>query len=157
MVAISEFQSVKETLRQMLPYLCKKANEAKAGLDYYDGKITGNDLHAVFQKEVEEGRRERKARKVRIDVPYTRPAGDKLMRASRKDKLRDAFGRYRAIVTHEDYVSIREEHFVENKRLRDLVKEYPQYARETIRRVLGGGRGYVGVKGLGRVETTDSR
>jgi hypothetical protein len=156
-VAVSEFESVKETLRQMLPFLCKKAVEAQAALDYYNGKISGNDLNSVFQMEVEKGRRERKARKVLIHVPYTRLEGGQLMRDIRKGKLRDVFGRYRAKVTPEDYERMRSEYFSEGRRLRDLVKEYPQYARETIRRVLGGGRGYVGVKGLGHVDTTDNR
>ena len=79
------------------------------------------------------------------------------MKKIRNDRLRDAFGRYRAKVTPEDYEAIRMRHFDGGARLRDLVKEYPQYARETIRRVLGGGRGYVGVKGVGRVDSTDSR
>jgi hypothetical protein len=157
MVAVSQFDSVRETLRQMLPHLCKKANEAKAALDYYDGRITGNELSRVFQEEVEAGRRERHNRKVPIDVPYTHPMGARLMKQIRNDVLRDAFGRFRAKVTPEDYQQMREEHFDHGKRLRDLVKEYPQYARETIRRVLGGGRGYVGVKGRGRVDTTDNR
>jgi hypothetical protein len=156
-LAVSEFQSVRQALIQMLPSLCKKSIEAKAALDYYEGKITGNELHAVFQSEVEAGRRERKRRTVRIDVPYTLPMGDKLMKERRSDKLRDAFGRFRAIVTPEDYEKIRFEHYHDRKRLFELVKEYPQYARETIRRVLGGGRGYVGVKGVGRVDTTDNR
>jgi hypothetical protein len=156
-LAISEFNSVKDTLRQMLPFLCKKANEARAALDYYEGKITGNELNSVFENEVKEGRRKRKWRKVRISTPYLRPIGDELMKESRNYRLRDAFGRFRAKVTQEDYERIRFQHFDQGKRLCELVKEYPQYARETIRRVLGGGRGYVGVKGLGRVETTDSR
>ena len=156
-LAVSEFNSVKETLRQMLPYLCKKAYEASAALEYYEGKITGNDLNSVFEGEVEAGRRERKVKKVRIDTPYLRPAGDKMMKELRNDKLRDAFGRFRAKVTPEDYAQIRMKHFDQGKRLCDLMKEYPQYARETIRRVLGGGRGYVGVVGVGRVETTYNR
>ena len=157
MVAISEFSSVRETLRQMLPFLCKKSIETQAALEYYEGKITGNQLMSVLAREVEAGRRERKTRKVPIDVPYTLPEGRKIMSEMRKDKLRDAFGRFRAKVTEKDYYRIRDEHFKDGKRLCDLVKEYPQYARETIRRVLGGGRGYVGVKGLGRVDTTDNR
>ncbi|HYB06866.1 MAG TPA: hypothetical protein VEB87_01780 [Nitrososphaerales archaeon] len=156
-LAVSEFNSVKETLRQMLPYLCKKANEASAALEYYDGKITGNELSSVFEGEVEAGRRERKSKKVRINTPYLRPVGDRMMKTLRNDRLRDAFGRYRAKVTPGDYAQIRMKYFEQGMRVRDLVKEYPQYARETIRRVLGGGRGYVGVKGVGRVETTDSR
>ncbi|HEV2139490.1 MAG TPA: hypothetical protein VGR53_11700 [Nitrososphaerales archaeon] len=156
-VVVSEFHSVKKALRLMLPFLCKNANEARSALDYYDGKITGNRLIAVFQEEVEAERRERRPRKVPINVPFTRTEGDRIMKERRKDKLRDAFGKFRAKVTPEDYEDIRRGHFEYGKRLRDLVKEYPQYARETIRQVLGGGRGYVGVKGLGRVETTDSR
>jgi hypothetical protein len=156
-LAISEFKSVKRTLRKMIPFLCKKEIEARAALDYYEGRITGNALLIVFQNEVEAGRRERHVRRVKIDVPFTRPMGHKVMQERRKDKLRDAFGRFRAKITPEDYKRIRYEHFDQGKRLCDLAREYPQYARETIRRVLGGGRGYVGVKGLGRVETTDSR
>ena len=157
MVAVSQFHSVKETLRYMLPHLCKKANEARAALDYYEGRITGNQLALVFRNEVEAGRRERRNRKVPIDVPYKRPEGDRLMKQLRNDRLRDAFGRFRAKVTPRDYERIRREHFVRGKRLRDLTKEYPQYARETIRRVLGGGRGYLLVKGRGRVDASDSR
>ena len=156
-VVVSEFNSVKKMLRCLMPFLCKKANEARAALGYYEGKITGNEMVAIFQEEVEAGRRERRKRKVRIDVPYKRPEGDMIMKNRRKDKLRDALGRFRAKVTPEDYQNIRREHFDRGERLRDLVKEYPQYARETIRRVLGGGRGYVLVKGRGLVSTTDSR
>lgn len=135
----------------------QEGQEARAALDYYEGKITGNELNSIFENEVKEGRRERKWRKVRINTPYLRPIGDKLMKELRNYRLRDAFGRFRAKVTPEDYERIRDEHFNQGKRLRDLEKEYPQYERETIRRVLGGGRGYVGVMGVGRVETTDSR
>jgi hypothetical protein len=154
---VSEFNSVKRALKFMLPFLCKKAIEAQGAIDYYEGRITGNEFMTILQREVEAGRRERRPRRVRIDVPYTRIEGDRIMKQNRRDKLRDAFGRFRAKVTPEDYENIRRKHFDEGKRLRDLVKEYPQYARETIRRVMGGGRGYVGVKGRGRVDTTDSR
>src|SRR5271157_5823717 len=70
MVAVSEFNAVKGTLVQMLPHLYKKANEAQGALDYYEGRITGNELFEIFQKEVEAGRRERCERKVPIDVPH---------------------------------------------------------------------------------------
>jgi hypothetical protein len=157
MVAVSEFLSVKKMLRHLLPHLCKKAIEARAALDYYEGKINGNRLAAIFQKEVEAGRRERRERKVMINVPFKLPDGQKMMQGKRGARLRDAFGKFRAKVTPEDYDRIRHEHFKLGKRLSELTKEYPQYARETIRRVLGGGRGYVGVKGVGRVDTTDNR
>jgi len=154
-VVVSQIESVKMTLRFMLPHLYKKANEAKAALDYYEGRSTGNDLLAVFAVEVEAGRREKHARKTPVDVPYTWPEGHRLMKERRKARLRDAFGRFRSRVTPEDFDRIRHDYFG-GKRLCDLVKEYPQYARETIRRVIGGGRGYVGVKGIGRVDTTDT-
>ena len=157
MIAISRYDAVLKVLKEMLPYLYKKANEARAAIDYYESRISGNRLVALFKEEVEAGRRERRRRKVVIDVPYTFVAGESKMKEGRRVKLRDAFGRYRAKVTPEDYEAIRMRHFKEGARLRDLVKEYPQYARETIRRALGGGRGYVGVKGVGRVDSTDSR
>jgi hypothetical protein len=154
-IAISEFKSVKKTLRRMLLFLCKKEIEAQSALDYYEGKITGNQLLAVFKEEVKAGRRERRAHTVMLDVPYTRPDGDKIMKRLRNDRLRDAFGRYRARLTPRDFNSIRTEHFEQGKRICQLVKEYPRYSRETIRRVLGRGRGYIGVRGIGRVDTTD--
>ena len=156
LVAVSEYQSVVRMLREMIPFLYKKAREARAALDYYEGRITGNELMTVFQQEVEAGRRERRPRKVPIDVPYSRPEGLALMKARRSARFRDVFGRFRSKVTPDDFERIRYKHFVEGKRLVDLSREYPQYARETIRRVLGRGRGYFGVKGIGRVDTTDT-
>jgi hypothetical protein len=156
LVAVSEYRSVVQMLRKMIPFLYKKAIEAKAALDYYEGKITGNQLMTVLQQEVEAGRRERRPRKVVVDIPYTRPQGLALMKANRSARFRDSFGRFRSKVTPEDFEQIRYKHFVEGKRLADLAREYREYARETIRRVLGGGRGYVGVKGIGRVDTTDT-
>ena len=154
-LAVSQFVSVKESLRRMLPFLHKKEGEARAGLDYYEGRITGNQLLSVFNADVEAGRRERKKRTVVLDVPYTHHEGDKLMRAVRKDRLRDSFGRYRAKLSLEDFLAIRVKHFDQGRRICDLTREYPQYARETIRRALGRGRGYIGIKGVGRVDTTD--
>jgi hypothetical protein len=155
-LAVSQFKCVMKALRRMAPFLCKKEAEARAALDYYEGAITGNQLIAIFKAEVEAGRRERHPRKIPLDVPYTRPEGDKIMRGLKKDRLRDAFGRYRAKLTPDDFREIRVKHFDEGKRICELSREYPQYARETIRRVLGRGRGYIGVKGIGRVDTTDT-
>ncbi|HEV2226857.1 MAG TPA: hypothetical protein VGR56_08680 [Nitrososphaerales archaeon] len=156
-VVVSEFNSLRKSLTCMLPFLCKKAIEAQAALDYYGGRLTGNEFMAILRQEVEAGRRERHVRKTPIDVPYTWPEGHRMMEERRKIKFRDVFGKFRAKVTPEDFETIRNEFFTQGKPLHELVRKYPQYGRETIRRVLGGGRGYVGVKGLGRVETTDSR
>jgi len=155
-LAISEYRSVRKMLGRIVPFLCKKENEARAALDYYEGEITGNELLTVFRAEVEAGRRERRPHRAKIDVPYTRPEGDRIMKSLRKDRLRDAFGRYRAKLTPADFQDIRVKHFDQGKRICDLARDYPQYARETIRRVLGRGRGYIGVKGIGRVDTTDT-
>jgi len=155
-LAISQFASVRKALRRLAPFLHKKEIEAQAALDYYRGKITGNQLISVFSAEVEAGRRERKSRTVALDVPFTRPEGAKMMKRLRSDRLRDVFGRYRARLTPEDFENIRIGYFDKGARICDLTKKYPRYARETIRRVLGKGRGYVGVKGIGRVETTDT-
>jgi hypothetical protein len=154
MIAISRFDGVVRSLKVMSLLLFKKANEADAAIDYYEGRITGNEFVETLRREVQAGRRERHPHKVAINVPYTYIEGDRRMNNGRKIKLRDSFGRYRAKVTPDDFASIRQEHFLEGKRLCQLAKEYPQYARETIRRVLGGGRGYVGVKGIGRVVTS---
>ena len=159
MIAVSRFAATKEALQQMLPYLYKKANEAEAALDYHEGKITGNALMAVFHKEVEAGRRERRPRKVPIDVPHTYFDGDRIMKLLRNVKLRDALGRYRAKVTAEDFESIRQEHFEKGLRLSELAKAYSQYSRTTIRRILGSDkrRDHVLVKGRGEVTTTENR
>ena len=133
--------------------LYKKAIEAQSALDYYEGKITGNELAAVFRMEVEAGRRERRERKVPIDVPFIYPEGDKTMKQLRISRLRDALGRYRAKVTNEDFQRIREGRFREGKSLREICAEYLQYSRTTIRRVLGRDRGRVLVVGRGIVDT----
>lgn len=156
-IAIGSFNGVRECLRRMIPHLFKKAIEAQSALDYYEGKITGNDLFAVFQQEVEAGRRERHVRKVTIDVPYSYPVGDKAMKQLRVLRLRDAFGRYRAKVLYEDFQRIREAYFKGKTPLRELIKEYPQYSRTTIRRVLGRDRASVLVKSLGLVTTLPFR
>jgi hypothetical protein len=156
MIAVSEYESVKKMLRGMLPFLCKKANEARAALDYYEDRMTGNELNRIFKEEVEAGRRERRPHRVVIDVPYTRTNGLVLMKTNRKATLRDAFGRFRSKVAQEDFARIREEHFGRGRQLTDLIAAYPQYSKETIRRILGRDRGYVGVKGIGRVDTTDT-
>ena len=155
-LAISEFTSVKRMLRRMIPYLCKKEIEGRAALDYCVGRITGNQLLAVFQAEVDAGRRERHPRQVALDIPYSRFEGRNLMRSLRKQRVRDAMGKYRAKLTPEDFTNIRVKHFDEGKRVCDLVREYPKYSREAIRRILGKGRRYILVKGIGRVDTTDT-
>jgi uncharacterized protein (DUF433 family) len=156
MIAISRFDHVLRTMKELLPHLYKKANEIRAAIDYYEGRITGNQLLTVFNQEVEAGRRERHPRKVPIDVLYTYPDGDAMMKERHRVRLKDAFGRFRAKMTPEDYARIRHEYYVEGKRQHEIAKEYPQYARETVRRVLGKDRGYVGVKGKGMVCSTES-
>lgn len=155
LVAISEYESVKRMLIEMIPFLFKKANEAIAALDY-ESRISGNDLVAIFQHEVDAGRRERRPRTVIIDVPYTFDEGVRIMRVKRGERFRNTFGRSRAEVTAEDFARIREEHFEKGRQLSDLIASYPQYSKETIRRILGRDRGHVGVKGIGRVDTTDT-
>jgi hypothetical protein len=154
-VVVSKYESVKKTLRLMLPHLSKKGNEAKAALEYYESGITGNELLAVFQREVEAGRREKRPHR-HVDVPFLYNEGAFLMREVRKSRLRDAFGRFRAKVTPEDFAAIREKHFDHNAKLQDLITRYPQYSKETIRRILGRDRGYILVKGIGSVDTTDT-
>ena len=143
--------------KAILPHLFKKANEARAVIDYYEGRIRGNDLVEIFAREVEAGRRERRPHRVKIDVPYTFPEGDALMKARWKLRKREVMFRIRAKVTQEDLEDIRRRHFESGKSVRELLQVYPQYSRETMRRILGKGRGYVLVKGKGLVKTTDSR
>jgi len=153
MIAISRYEGVLMALKKMLPYLYKKANEAQAAIDYYEGRTTGNDLVELFSQEVDAGRRERRPHRVVINVPFKHPEGETFMGEIRSKRLRDAFGRFRAKVTPEDFENIREEHFVHGARVRDLVRKYPRYSKETIRRILGRDRGSVGVKGFGVVTT----
>lgn len=104
---VSQYKAVKKALGRIFPFLCKKA---RAALGYFEGKITGNQLIAILDAEVEANRRERKVRTVVLDVPYTRPEGDKIMEKIRKDRLRGAFGRYRARLRLEDFRDIRVKH-----------------------------------------------
>lgn len=79
------------------------------------------------------------------------------MKARWKQRKREVMFRIRAKVTQEDLEDIRRRHFDSGKSVRELLQVYPQYSRETMRRILGKGRGYVLVKGKGLVKTTDSR
>ncbi len=154
MIAVSRFDSVLATLKAMLPYLFKKSNEANAAIDYYEGRIRGNDLAALFKDEARAGRRESRDRKVAIDTPFTYPEGDAMMKAKRKEKTRATMVRTRAKISRKDYEAIRAEHFELGRTLNELVTAYPQYGRETIRRILGRGRGYVLIAGEGIVRTS---
>jgi hypothetical protein len=154
MIAIGTFEGVLAASKAMLPFLFKKEKEAQAVKDYYEGRITCNALVSIFKQEVEAGRRERRNHTVEIDVPFTYPAGNLMMKARRREKMRNAFDVARAKLTPEDYERIRESHFKFGVPLARLSEMFPEYARETIRRSLGGGRGYVLVRGRGRVDTT---
>jgi hypothetical protein len=149
MIAVSRFEGVLFSLKAMRPYLFKKANEAQAVIDYYEGRIRGNDLYKVFQEEVAAGRRERRDRKVVIDVPFTYPEGDALMKKRRREIIIAAIEKSRAKISRKDYNDIRKA-YLETGSLSKLRESYPQYSRETIRRILGKGRGYVLVKDEGR-------
>jgi hypothetical protein len=151
MIVVSRFDGVLFSLKAMRPYLFKKAIEAQAVIDYYEGKIRGDDVFRVFQEEVEAGRRERRDRKVVIQVPYTYPDGHALMKARRRERVKAAIEKSRAKISRKDYDDIRRAYFESGLSLVELRRLYPTYARETIRRILGKGRGYVLVKDEGRV------
>jgi hypothetical protein len=146
MIAISRFDSVLRTLKAIQPYVFKKSNEVEAAINYYESRISGNDLALLFSQEVEAGRRERHPRKVGICVPFTYPEGDALMRAKRAEKIRLTIARTHAKVLRRDYEEIREKYFTLATPVPQLVTAYPQYCRETIRRILGKGRGWVLIK-----------
>jgi hypothetical protein len=154
MIAIGNYEGVLIASKAMEPYLFRKANEAAAVIDYYEGRITGNELVSIFQREVEAGRRERRRHTVRVEVPYTFPQGDPMMKFRRRRRIGDSINQNRARLTRQDYERIRRDHFERGLSLAKLTTTYRMYSRETIRRVLGGGRGYVLVKGVGRVNTT---
>lgn len=157
MVAVSRFESVLFCLKAMRPFLFKKAIEAQAGIDCYEGRVRGDDLFGIFGEEVEAGRRERRERKVVIHVPFTYPEGDALMKDKRRAKIVAAIEKSRAKVSRRDYDNIRRAHFEEGRCLSELRRMHPKYARETIRRILGRGRGYVLVEGEGRVTSAEVR
>jgi hypothetical protein len=149
----STFDGVLATLKAMLPYLFKKSNEAHAAIGCYEGRVEGNELANIFKEEVKAGRRENRGRKVKLDVPYTYPEGDSLMREKRAEKIRAIIARIRA--SREDHESIREEYFRRGNTVNELKKAYSQYSKETIRRVLGRGRGCVLISGEGIVKSSD--
>lgn len=138
-VVISGFDSVKECLRCLIPHLGKKAIEAQAALDYYENRMTGNQLIAILENEVEAGRRERRKRKVAVDVPYAYAEGDAKLKQLRIVRPRDNLGRYALKLTSEDAHRIREAHFKGKRTVRELMKDFPQYGKTTIRRVLKAG------------------
>jgi hypothetical protein len=149
MIAVGNLEGVLSITMAMLPYLFKKANEARAVIDYYEGRITGNKLFSLLEREVKAGRRKKRNHTARASVPYTFPDGDAIMKKRRKEKIRSAIARTRAKVVKSDYHSVRREFSRNGLRLVDIGRKYPQYSRETIRRILGCDRGYVLVVGEG--------
>jgi hypothetical protein len=69
--------------------------------------------------------------------------------------MRATMTRTRAKISRKDFEAIRAEHFELGRPLNELVKAYPQYGRETIRRILGRGRGYVLISEEGGVRTSE--
>lgn len=156
MLAVSRFDDVLFSLKAMRPHLFKKAIEAQAVIDCYEGRLRGDNVFKIFQEEVEAGRRERRERKVVIKVPYTYPDGHALMKARRRERIKAAIDKSRAKVSRKDYDEIRRAYFESGRTLSELRALYPKYAKETIRRILGKGRGYVLVEGEGRVTSAEA-
>jgi hypothetical protein len=67
------------SLKSMLPFLFKKAAEAKATIEYLTDGITGDQLQDIFEHAVRIGDRERVGK--RVSLPWTRSEG--LRRASK--------------------------------------------------------------------------
>jgi hypothetical protein len=81
-IGVAEEDSVRKMASEMLPFLSKKADEVKAILDYFDNKITGNQLAEAFNEKVKQGSRTGKIRV--LDVPYTRAEGQRLGKEARR-------------------------------------------------------------------------
>ena len=67
---VFRISSVKETLANILPYSFLKREQIRAALDYLDGRITGNQLLAIYNQEYELGKR--RSRAPAVSAPLTK-------------------------------------------------------------------------------------
>ncbi len=74
-IEVGTMEGVTQTLREMLPFLYKKRNEAEAVLDYLSDKMTANNLQRILRTAVRRGDRERLG--PFVDIPWTRSEGAK--------------------------------------------------------------------------------
>lgn len=79
---IFNIHSISKMLKHMLPYAFMKKVQISTTLDYFDDKITGDELLRLFEKEYELGKRRTKPR--HVILPYKRTDG---IKASRLDAL----------------------------------------------------------------------
>ncbi len=77
-VEVGTEEGVLRMLGNMIPFLCKKATEAGAAVDYLNDKITGNEFQDTLGEAVKAGNRERVG--VRVNLPWVKSEG--LKRAS---------------------------------------------------------------------------
>lgn len=67
---IMSVEGVLAAAKRMLPHVSKKLLELKMVIDYYENRITAQDVVDCFNKEVESGKRTGKVRKTSIPYDY---------------------------------------------------------------------------------------
>ncbi len=122
--------SVVEAAKRMLPYVWKKELELKTTIDYYEGRITGQQVIEVFNEEVNAQKRVGKVRVV--SLPHTYPQGRKMaqdftLQRAVKAKIVEVPEKVRG--------DIAMEHFGSGTSQEKLAYKY-QLSRAVIRRIL---------------------
>jgi hypothetical protein len=74
-IEVGTMEGATQTLREMLPFLYKKRNEAKATLDYLSDNMTANELQEILRAAVRRGDRERVG--PFVDILWARSEGAK--------------------------------------------------------------------------------
>ena len=152
-IELAHSKSVSLAMKRMMPFTFKKSVELKAGLSYYQDKISGNELQRVLGGEVLAGRRERH-KHLTFDSPFLRSEGRRFLLSRRKERaLRALIARRK--VTPVDVVSIRRIR-LQGMSWSKLHTLFPSYSTSTLRRVVSGFHGEADKK-LGEMMTRNHR
>lgn len=119
----------------MLSFSYKKSIELQAGILYCEDRITGDELQAILQKEVEAGRREHHRHQV-FDSPNLRSEGREFLLKRRKVRALRALVARRK-VADVDRIEIKR-NYEQGIGLKELHDSHPNYSIRTLYRIVSG-------------------
>lgn len=85
---VGEIPSVIKVMRALLPLCVKKHGDLRIALDYFDGKISGDEAVMLLNVQLQIGRR--RGKKHAANMPFTRSQGLRLYQLANAKKARDA-------------------------------------------------------------------
>lgn len=128
---ITNLPGIIEISKQMSPYAYKKRTEMKAVVDYLEDRITGDQLIAIVNNEVDIGNKTGKIKK--SNLPFTKSEGDKLRHRYSLSRAHDVT---RIRVPEGEAAKIRDDYHLKHFTIRKLSESHG-YRQGVIVRILG--------------------